>query len=65
MSDTANRPAWGRSSRCVGDEHCVEVAVHGQAVLLRNSTKPDAVLALSRHQWRDLIAWLRSRGGGA
>lgn len=56
----SQRDGWQRSSRCVGESHCVEVRLHGQQVLVRNSTKPDVILALSLGQWRDLMVALKA-----
>ncbi|HEU5107479.1 MAG TPA: DUF397 domain-containing protein [Micromonosporaceae bacterium] len=64
MVETANPPRWRRSARCVGEDHCLEFADAGATVLLRNSTAPDAVLALSRPQWSSFVAWVRSGGAG-
>ncbi|MBL7255599.1 DUF397 domain-containing protein [Paractinoplanes lichenicola] len=56
-----DRPiGWRRSSRCVGESHCVEVNLGDHEVLLRNSTRPDVSLTLSLDQWRGLIAALKS-----
>ena len=54
------RDGWQRSSRCVGESHCVEVNVRDQEVLLRNSVRPDESLALSLDQWRDLMTTLKA-----
>ena len=55
-----SREDWRRSSRCVGESHCVEVSRRGEQVLLRNSTRPDVMLALSLGQWRDLVVRLKA-----
>jgi hypothetical protein len=52
--------SWKRSARCVSDHHCVEVDLTGENVLLRNSTRPEVVLELTRDQWRGLILLVRS-----
>jgi hypothetical protein len=57
MSDSLN---WRRSARCVSDHHCVEVAEAGEDVLLRNSTRPEVSLHLTRDQWRGLIRLIRA-----
>lgn len=51
---------WKRSEQCVSEHHCAEVAVAGGSVLLRNSTRPDVVLAFSEDQWRAFIRMVRS-----
>ncbi|TDO42416.1 uncharacterized protein DUF397 [Paractinoplanes brasiliensis] len=55
---------WRRSSRCISDHHCVEVARVESGVLLRNSQKPDEVLRLTPDQWRDFLRMVRSLPGG-
>ncbi|MFD0689356.1 DUF397 domain-containing protein [Actinomadura fibrosa] len=42
---------WQKSTRCDAKESCVEVAVSEASVLLRDSTRPDTVLRLSRGGW--------------
>ncbi|MEU4689745.1 DUF397 domain-containing protein [Actinoplanes sp. NPDC023714] len=56
----SRRDDWRRSSRCVGESHCVEVSLRDQQILLRNSTEPSVILALSPGQWRDLLVSLKS-----
>jgi hypothetical protein len=51
---------WQRSSRCVAEAHCAEVAIQGPWVYLRNSTRPRILLRLTRDQWSDLLETLRS-----
>jgi hypothetical protein len=47
---------WRKSSRCEGGA-CIEIAIQGHAILLRNSVDPDGpVLAFTPAAWRDLIA---------
>lgn len=48
---------WRRSRRCVGDGHCVELSVvgDGNAVLMRNSTAPETVLAFAMGEWSRFI----------
>lgn len=50
------RAAWRRSARCVSDHHCVEVADLGDLVGLRNSQRPELMLAFSRPVWRSFVA---------
>jgi hypothetical protein len=42
---------WQRSSRCVGDTHCVEVAADRRFVYLRNSRTPDNYLRMDHNEW--------------
>ncbi|WP_374728124.1 DUF397 domain-containing protein [Catenuloplanes atrovinosus] len=56
----SNAPAWKRSTRCVSDLHCVEVASWQGNVLIRNSTRPTGLLTVSKHQWRHFLAKVRS-----
>jgi hypothetical protein len=49
------RAVWRRSTRCVSDHHCVEVADLGDAVGLRNSQRPELSLSLSRQAWQQFI----------
>ncbi|MDG4791215.1 DUF397 domain-containing protein [Micromonospora sp. WMMD1102] len=62
------RSSWRRSSRCVTEHHCVEFALSGDGVALRNSQRPAAVLLIGRSVWRELVAGLKNdafvnRGG--
>jgi|tagenome__1003787_1003787.scaffolds.fasta_scaffold19553911_2 hypothetical protein len=50
---------WARSSRCVGESHCVEVAFVGDAVLLRNSTRPLRVLKFTADEWDVFLQTVR------
>ncbi|WP_372441461.1 DUF397 domain-containing protein [Plantactinospora mayteni] len=52
-------PTWRRSSRCVTEHHCVEFALSGTGVALRNSQRPADVLLIGRGVWRDLIAGIK------
>jgi hypothetical protein len=50
---------WRKSSRCEGGA-CIEVAVRGNAILLRSSTDPDGpILAFTPAAWQDLIVGLK------
>ncbi|WP_433295986.1 DUF397 domain-containing protein [Actinoplanes sp. CA-030573] len=51
---------WQRSSRCVGENHCVEVARAGDVVMMRDSKNPAVVLTFGLCQWRDFTARTRS-----
>jgi len=52
---TLTGATWRRSSRCVGESHCVEVADLGVAVGLRNSRKPGVTLTLAKADWDSLL----------
>jgi len=55
------RADWRRSSACVGESHCVEVADLGDRVVgLRNSQVPETSLILTVDQWRDLTAAIKN-----
>jgi hypothetical protein len=41
---------WRKGSRC-GNGECVEVALEGGAVLVRNSRRPDNVLEFTLSEW--------------
>ncbi|MFF5078729.1 DUF397 domain-containing protein [Actinoplanes sp. NPDC000266] len=61
--DTAHHTAaWLRSSRCVGEAHCVELSVadSGERVALRNSKKPDTVLTFDADEWRNFMDALKN-----
>jgi Domain of unknown function (DUF397) len=50
---------WRKSSRCEGGA-CIEIAVQGDAILVRSSADPDSpILAFSPSAWRDLIAGIK------
>lgn len=50
---------WRKSSRCDGGA-CIEIAVHGDAILLRSSVDPGGLtLAFTPAAWRDLIASIK------
>jgi hypothetical protein len=51
----ATATAWRRSTRCVGDHHCVEVAELDGAVGMRNSRRPEVSLIFSKPAWQGLI----------
>ncbi len=64
---SANRPAptesaWRRSRYCVGESHCVEVAVidGGAGIGLRNSRSPGTVLTFDGAQWQEFVDSLKS-----
>ncbi len=50
---------WRRSSWCEGGA-CIEIAVQGDAILLRSSADPDGpVLAFSPAAWRGLVIGIK------
>jgi hypothetical protein len=53
------RADWHRSTRCVSDHHCVEVADIGGAVGMRNSQRPELSLAFSKQAWRGFLDGIR------
>ena len=48
----ADQTTW--HGRCDGGA-CVEVAVQGEAVLVRSSTAPEITLTLTRTEWREFL----------
>jgi len=60
FTDSA-RAEWRRSSACVGESHCVEVADLGDRNIgLRSSLTPESSLTLTADQWRDFVAAIKS-----
>ncbi|MFC6015581.1 DUF397 domain-containing protein [Plantactinospora solaniradicis] len=55
-----NQSAWRRSSRCVTEHHCVEVASATDVIALRNSRHPADVLLLPGSVWRNLISGVKA-----
>ncbi|MEU8813006.1 DUF397 domain-containing protein [Actinoplanes sp. NPDC048796] len=53
---------WLRSSRCVGEAHCVELSVidSGERVALRNSQRPGTVLTFDAAEWRNFMDGLKT-----
>jgi len=51
--------AWRRSTKCEAGT-CVEVADLGEAVGLRNSTRPEIAIAIPVETWRDFVAGVRA-----
>ena len=59
MAGLGNVSKWRKSSRCDGGA-CIEIAVQGDAILLRSSDGPGGpILAFTPAAWRDLIAGLK------
>jgi Domain of unknown function (DUF397) len=46
--------AW-RKGRCDGGA-CVEVAAHGDEVMVRSTADPDATFRMSFHEWQEFLA---------
>ena len=46
---------WRRSTRCVSDHHCVEVADLGDTVGLRNSRRPELSMTFSKQDWQNFL----------
>jgi hypothetical protein len=62
MTTGAEGLTWRKSTRCDSGS-CVEVAVDGDHVLIRNSTDPaGARLIVTRAQWAEFLDWLRTDG---
>ena len=38
---------------------CVEIAVQGEAVMVRSSTAPEAMITLTRAEWREFLTEAR------
>jgi hypothetical protein len=55
-----DRLAWRKPARCDSNT-CVEVALDGDEVLIRNSTVPDVYLVFPRGEWRAFVRGLRER----
>jgi hypothetical protein len=51
-------PPWRRSRHCSSGA-CVEVAVVGAGVAVRNSTTPQVEISFSRAAFRDLVDGLK------
>ena len=51
---------WRRSRYCVGESHCVAVAVVDGDVLLCNSKSPGTVLAFDGAEWQNFVDSLKS-----
>lgn len=49
--------AWKRSSKCVADNHCVEVAA-GAEVRVRDSKDPSPVIVFDREVWQAFVRWI-------
>ena len=49
---TADQPTWHR--QCDSGA-CVEIAVQGEAVMVRSSMAPKATITLTRDEWREFL----------
>lgn len=59
VESTDARPRWRRSSRCEGGQ-CLEVAVLGDRVAVRDSADPDGVvLTFPAGQWMTFVTAVR------
>jgi hypothetical protein len=55
MNHPVDHAIWRRSSFCA-DGACVEVAITGDEVLVRNSLRPTELTRFTRAEWRALLA---------
>lgn len=53
----ADRVTWHR--KCESGA-CVEIAVHGEAVMVRSSATPEEIVTLTRAEWREFLAQARA-----
>ena len=59
---TVGTSRWIRSSACVGESHCVEVANIDGGVAIRDSKTPDVALIFDKTVWRNFIAAIKDGG---
>lgn len=59
-SVTPVTPQWVRSSRCVSDQHCAEIAKLDGKIGFRCSTDPARTLMLSLDQWRAFVTAVKT-----
>jgi hypothetical protein len=53
-------PGWRRASRCT-NSGCVEVAMNGVDIVVRDSKRPDSpVLTYSREEWRVFVSGVKA-----
>ena len=60
MTDsTWSKVKWRKSSRSAGSGDCVEVAMQGDEVAVRDSKSPNgAILIFSRESWQSFLHWI-------
>ena len=51
MSGPAGEPAWRRGRVCESGA-CIEMAPLNEAIIVRSSANPDAVLVMSHDEWQ-------------
>jgi hypothetical protein len=51
--DAAGQPTWHRICESGA---CPEVATRGDAIMLRSSLSPEAIVTLTRDEWRGFLA---------
>ncbi|MFV2022481.1 DUF397 domain-containing protein [Micromonospora sp. LOL_023] len=59
-TDVEVPPIWRRKSSACLDDHCVEVAFHGDRVEVANSDVPAPYLAFTPTSWQRFTTGLRS-----
>ena len=53
QESAADQPVWYRQCE---NGACLEVAVQGEAVVVRSSAAPEATLTLTRAEWQEFLA---------
>ncbi|WP_346015968.1 DUF397 domain-containing protein [Couchioplanes caeruleus] len=60
MTDRPLTRDWFKSSRSGASSHCLEVAVAGPQILVRDSKNPDGgVLSFPSESWRQFVAHVK------
>ena len=57
--DAAGQSTWHRA--CEGGA-CAEIAVRGDVIMLRSSLSPEAIVTLTRDEWREFLAGAKDGG---
>lgn len=52
----ADKERWRTSSRCVTNNHCVEVSFDDR-VKVRDSKDPDPILTFDARSWQRFVTW--------